>query len=80
MTNCGLRGKRRMYESLATSSNESRFSFVTAPSAWLKCAGYADAGWRRQLMECADLGLKCLENTMIYLRRLSQQEACLTLA
>lgn len=34
----------------------------TAPSAWLKDAGYADAGWRRQLMEWVDLGLKRSEN------------------
>jgi hypothetical protein len=80
MANCGLRGKRGIYQSLVTSSNESRFSFVTAPSAWLKDAEYVDAGWRKQDFQWAEFVLKRLENTVIYLRRLSQQEACLTLA
>jgi hypothetical protein len=63
-----------------TSSDESRFSFVTASSAWLKDAGYADAGWRKQDFQWAEFVLGRLENTAIYLRRLSREEARLTLA
>jgi hypothetical protein len=63
-----------------TSSDESRFLFVTAPSAWLQDAGYADAGWRKQDFQWVEFVLERLENTAIYLRRLSRQEARSTLA
>jgi hypothetical protein len=49
-------------------------------SAWLKDAGYADAGWRKQDFQWVEFVLGRLENTEIYLRELSQQEARLTLA
>lgn len=47
----------------------------TAPSAWLKDAGYADAGWRKHGIQWVEFVLGRIVYTAIYLRRLLREEA-----